>query len=392
MPRVKRAEICATEELQAFHLINRCVRRTYLCGNDRRSGKDYSHRKEWIRERLEELAGIFGIDVLGFAVLSNHLHVVVRTRPDVVRSWSDDEVALRWWRLFPQRRHTDGTPAEPTEFELNAIRNDRSVLKERRRRLTDISWFMRCLAEPIARRGNIDDKVTGRFWEGRFRAQLLLDETAIAACMAYVDLNPIRAGIAATPETSDFTSVKERIEDLQAANESPSSGLSATFSPGAGEKGLSEEARSSGLPATFSLESGEKGQGEDAQDVRIEHGEKAGWLAPIAVEPPRKKVREQATTRRASNKGCLSMTLDQYLRLLDWTGRQIRKDKVGVIPIDLAPIVERLQCSAETWLDFVRNFRKRFRNEAGLPANRQDFRTNRRQSRSAAEASRKSKP
>ena len=104
MPRVNRTEMCASEEVQAFHLINRCVRRTYLCGKDRRSGKDYSHRKEWIRERLEELAGIFGIDVLGFAVLSNHLHVVVRTRPDVVREWSAAEVALRWWRLFPQRR------------------------------------------------------------------------------------------------------------------------------------------------------------------------------------------------------------------------------------------------------------------------------------------------
>jgi REP element-mobilizing transposase RayT len=96
MPRMNRTEICAAEEIQAFHLINRCVRRTYLCGKDKRSGKDYSHRKEWIRARLEELAGISGMDVLAFAVLSNHLHVVVRTRPDVVRDWSDDEAALRW--------------------------------------------------------------------------------------------------------------------------------------------------------------------------------------------------------------------------------------------------------------------------------------------------------
>ena len=347
MPRVNRTEMCASEEVQAFHLINRCVRRTYLCGKDRRSGKDYSHRKEWIRERLEELAGIFGIDVLGFAVLSNHLHVVVRTRPDVVREWSADEVALRWWRLFPQRRNANGTAAEPTEPELNAIRNDTSGLKEKRRRLKDISWFMRCLAEPIARRGNKDDKVSGRFWEGRFRAQVLLDETAITACMAYVDLNPIRAGIAATPETSDFTSVKERIEDRASAAE--------VSTP-------------------------------DAQDVRIEHGEKAGWLAPIALDPPRRKVREESTARRASNKGCLSMTLDQYLKLLDWTGRQIRKDKVGAIPQDCAPILDRLECSAETWMDFVKNFRKRFRNEAGLSKSRQDFRTTRRESRSSVKA------
>ena len=348
MPRVKRTEICAEDEIQAFHLINRCVRRTFLCGKDRRSGKDYSHRKEWIRERLEELAGIFSLDILGFAVLSNHLHVVVRTRPDIVKAWSDDEVALRWWRLFPQRRNKNGSPAEPTEFELNAIRNDTSGLKEKRRRLKDISWFMRCLAEPIARRGNKDDRVSGRFWEGRFRAQILLDETAIAACMAYVDLNPIRAGIAATPETSDFTSVKERIEDRATAAEVSTA---------------------------------------DAQDVRIEHGEKAGWLAPMALDPPRKKVREKMTTRRASNKGCLSMTLNQYLQLLDWTGRQIRRDKVGVIPKECAPILERLECSAETWVDFVRNFRKRFRNEAGLAPSRNAFRTTRRESRASVKAS-----
>lgn len=349
MPRMKRTEICADDEIQAFHLMNRCVRRTYLCGKDRRSGKDYSHRKEWIRERLEELAGIFAIDVTGFAVLSNHLHVVARTRPDVVQGWSDDEVALRWWRLFPQRRNEDGSSAEPTEFELNAIRNDRSGLKEKRRRLKDISWFMRCLAEPIARRGNKEDQVTGRFWEGRFRAQVLLDETAMAACMAYVDLNPIRAGIAATPETSDFTSVKDRIDDRQSA--------------AASEVSTAE-----------------------AQDVRIEHGEKAGWLAPIAVEPARKKVREKVSIRRASNKGCLSMTLDQYLQLVDWTGRQIRRDKVGRIPSECAAILERLECSAETWLDFVRNFRKRFRSEAGLPQNRKHYRTARRQSRLTTES------
>ena len=199
MPRVNRTEICATDEIQVFHLINRCVRRTFLCGEDVTTGKDYSHRKEWIRSRLEELAGIFALDVMSFAVLSNHLHVVVRTRPDIVKSWSDEEVALHWWRLFPQRRDDNGRAVEPMESELKHILSNASGLKEKRRRLCDISWFMRCLAEPIARRGNFEDQVSGRFWEGRFRAQPLLDETAIVACMAYVDLNPIRAGIAATP-------------------------------------------------------------------------------------------------------------------------------------------------------------------------------------------------
>ena len=96
MPRVNRVEIFADDEIQVFHLVNRCVRRTYLCGRDEETGRDYSHRKQWIRDRLEVLAGIFAVDILSFAVMSNHLHVVARTRPDIVKKWSDDEVALRW--------------------------------------------------------------------------------------------------------------------------------------------------------------------------------------------------------------------------------------------------------------------------------------------------------
>jgi len=122
MPRVNRREIFADDEIHAFHLINRCVRRPFLCVKDRKTGRDFSHRKQWIRDRLEVLAGISAIDVLGFAVMSNHLHVVVRTRPNVVKTWSDAEVAVRWWNLFPQRRLKDGSPAEPTESELNHIR------------------------------------------------------------------------------------------------------------------------------------------------------------------------------------------------------------------------------------------------------------------------------
>ncbi len=344
MPRVNRREIFAQDEIQAFHLINRCVRRTRLFGKDKKSGKDYSHRKQWVRERLEVLAGIFGVDLLGFAVLSNHLHVVVRTRPDVVKAWSDDEVAQRWWNLFPQRRNKDGSPAEPTDAELSHIRNNTSGMKEKRRRLSNVSWFMKCLSEPIAKRSNREDKVSGHFWEARYRAQPLLDEMAITACMAYVDLNPIRAGIAATPETSEFTSAKERISDRQEVS----------------------------LVSTA-----------ETKDQQIEHGEKSGWLAPIALDPPRKKVREKRTSRRASNKGCLPMALDEYLKLLDWTGRQLRRDKIGRIPEEFAPILDRLDCSTESWLDLVKNFRKRFRTEAGRAATLQSVSSIRRACRHA---------
>ena len=328
MPRVNRREIFSETDVQVFHTISRCVRRNHLCGHDRRLRRDYSHRREWIRSRLEELAGIFAIETLGYALMANHMHLVIRTRPDIVLTWSDDEVARRWWTLFPQRRTLQGLPEQPTAEELNHIKNNAAGLADKRRRLSSVSWFMKCISEPIAKRANREDEVTGHFWEARFKVQPLLDESAIAACMAYVDLNPIRAAVAETPETSEFTSLHDRIADRQSAASAPSAA---------------------------------------AQDTQTEHGPQAGWLAPIALEPSRRQARERRTDRRLTNRGCLFMTLDQYLQLVDWTGRQLRLDKPGQIPSHLGPILTRLDCSQETWLDLVRNFRRRFITEAGRP-------------------------
>ena len=182
MARTNRRDVLADGEIQVVHCINRCVRRAFLCGNDDVTGNNYDHRREMIRKRLEFLAGIMGIEVLGYAVMSNHFHTILRSRHDVVATWSDDQVALKWWMLCPARKNEDGSPAEPTEFELKSIRNDRKGLKEKRRRLSSISWFMRFLSERIAKEANKQDKCTGRFWEGRFKAQVLLDDAAILAC------------------------------------------------------------------------------------------------------------------------------------------------------------------------------------------------------------------
>jgi hypothetical protein len=143
--------------------------------------------------------------------MSNHLHLVVQIQPVQVSDWSDEGVAERWVRLFPPREDTD---AARSHKRLRLISNPmRMVLI--RARLGSLSWFMRCLAEPIARRANREDGCTGRFWEGRFKSQLLCDERALLAAMAYVDLNPIRTGIDKTLQGSRHTSVKQRIADAK---------------------------------------------------------------------------------------------------------------------------------------------------------------------------------
>ncbi len=215
MPRIRRRFLLDPAEIGVYHCINRCVRRAYLCGHDPVSGKDFEHRRQWIQDRMQFLAGQFGVDVLGFAVLSNHLHVVLRNRPDVVQTWSDIEVARRWWNVFPKRRDREGNAKEPTSIELQMIMIDPAKLAEIRQRLSSVSWFMRCLAERIARMANFEESCRGSFWEGRYKCVPLLDEAALVACLAYVDLNPIRARVAETPETSRFTSVYERIQALR---------------------------------------------------------------------------------------------------------------------------------------------------------------------------------
>ena len=122
MARPPRREVFEEEVVGCYHCINRCVRRAFLCGDDPITNKSFNHRKAWIRDRLQQLAAAFAIDVLDYAVLSNHFHVVLRNRPDIVAQWSDREVAKRWWRLFPQRKDERGRPAEPKAHELRRSR------------------------------------------------------------------------------------------------------------------------------------------------------------------------------------------------------------------------------------------------------------------------------
>lgn len=211
MPKARKSQI-SLMDTPYYHCVSRCVRRGFLCGEDPYTGKTYEHRRSWVEERLLYLAQIFAIDVCAYAVMSNHTHVVLHVNQSQAKSWSQQEVIERWHQfhkgtfltrkwLEPEKR------AEMCNAELNMVESTAKIWRER---LYSISWFMSSLNEHIAREANKEDGCTGRFWEGRFKSQALLDEAALMACMAYVDLNPVRAQMAETPEQSDYTSLKKR--------------------------------------------------------------------------------------------------------------------------------------------------------------------------------------
>jgi REP element-mobilizing transposase RayT len=369
MPRTPRAEQFDPNQVGIVHLIQRCVRRSFLTGFDETTGKDYSHRREWIRTRLERLASVFGIDILTYAILSNHLHVVVRTRPDVIREWSDKEVALRWLRIFPGQR-IDEHLADPTTNAVDTLANDADRIKLIRVRLSDPSWFMKALCEPIARLANFQDKVTGHFWEGRFKAQAITDEAGLLACSMYVDLNPIRAAMAATPEDAIHTSAYDRIKALE---------------------GKTIQSAAVDLVAIETEEAGRILRSSTPDQLRKKKAEakkkrgptilRDAWLSPLTLNEREKPGAQPSNSGvRASDKGFLWMKLADYLRLLNWTS-QHRFGRLDnpTIPKDLEPILKRIGINGTMWCDLVWNFKKYFgrASAAGSPNSLKESASNR---------------
>ena len=333
MPGCARAEVVEPGIVGLFHCWGRCCRRAWLCGVDPATGTDYEHRRSWIRQLQEQLAGLFAVEIEFHAEMSNHLHLVLRTRPDVVDTWSDEEVVRRMLTIHKLTQNLEGKAEEPSLAEQRLALGDSDRVAQLRQRLSSPSWFMKALRENIARRANASDQTTGAFWDGRFRCRRLEDETAILICGIYVDLNQIRAGEAATPEESRYTSAFDRIAGKQAREADAAS----------------------------------HGDSMGAVDLQLSAAD--GWLGQLSIttgdaaDPPYQT--RSRNGRRASDKGLLELTLDQYLDLLEWIGRQICGNKSGAIPNPLTPILERLKIRGDCWLDLIQNFDRWFSNFVG---------------------------
>ena len=173
MPSKPRSEVFDPDEVGVYHCWNRVVRQRHLLGLDRLTGNDYSYRKGWFMDRLRHLAGSMAIDVLDYALLDNHVHFVLRNRPDIVSNWSDEEVARRWWFVCPDRKNADGSIPEPKPCELGLLL---PKVDDLRQRLSSISWLMRLACQTIAYHANREDNVEGHFFAKRFDCERLRDE------------------------------------------------------------------------------------------------------------------------------------------------------------------------------------------------------------------------
>lgn len=303
---IARCEQIDLEATPYYHVMNRCVRRSFLCGFDELTQTDYSHRKSWIVDRLKFLASIFAIKICAYAIMSNHYHVVLYVDDRSAKAWSDEEIAQRWCSIFPK----------------DAKENQHLSLKIKlwRERLTSVSWFMRCLNERIARAVNDEDDCKGRFWEGRFKSQALLDEAALLSAMVYVDLNPIRAGITQTPEESSFTSIYERIQFMR------------------------QQLKKS-----------------DSEHIKLKSQLKRERAAILDNLMQPKSLLPFSVVTTDDSLHSIQFKFSDYLELVDYTGRIIRDDKqVGAIPNYVTPILIRLQVEPRNWLSFVKNIGSQF--------------------------------
>jgi putative transposase len=296
------------ESTPYYHCVTRCVRQAFLLGEDRATGRRFDHRKQWVVDELATLERIFAVDVCAFAVMSNHVHLVLRLDPAASRAWTREALVRRARELFPTA--LQGAEAAGTIDDL---------LPVYRERLSSLSWFMRCLNERIARRANREDGCHGRFWEGRFKSRPLLDAGALLTCMSYVDLNPVRAGVAHSLAGSDFSSIQARLT------------------------AVGRDQQMGALPADSGAPSAEPPtppQSAPARGPRLMPFEDGATMNVPATSP--------VVAR-------LPFTLHDYVELVRFSGQAVRGDKRGALPSPLGALVRGVGLREEGWSQALRD-------------------------------------
>ena len=344
-----RSSLVSLSDTPWYHVVNRCVRRAFLCGQDTATGQNFEHRRGWIETRIRELASVFTIDVAAYAVMSNHYHAVVRVDKARALALDDEAVLRRWTQLFTGpllvQRYLSEARSQMGEGECAKVKEFAELYRQR---LHDLSWFMRVLNESVARQANAEDDCTGRFWEGRFKSQALLDEQALLAAMAYVDLNPIRAGMAESLPQSLHTSIHARLADLQGQTFLPvlAPVMAPVNSPKLAPQTIPENVDKNTLQLMQILPS------------LLSESELA--------ELPEAPLMPFDVTSRFEQ--AIPFGLQEYLELVDTMGRALHPAKRGVIPAATPALLARLGMDAEAFIVCADHFFRDFAGAVGTPA------------------------
>ncbi|MFO0818177.1 MAG: hypothetical protein U1A77_09570 [Pirellulales bacterium] len=302
-------------EVGIYHCASHCVRRGNVQGRDTVSGLDRTHRSHWIQNRLASLASVFAVEVLDYGLIDNSLHTLLRIRPDVTIGWSDEEVVRRWIQL--NRRRLQLKQERLSRKRLDKLLADGERVAEFRKRLSDLSWFMIMLKEPIAREANREDGVSGHFFGERYWCRRCWTIEEAMQAMLFSHTSPVRAGLATTPETAEFSSYRDRLEDQRACDRGEEFG--------AGSCGDPSEGRDKWGHSEFFMEvegSGRRVEQEElpaASDDRGKAQRRAAFLAPLRLEGvglTGSGLDEAAAGRRLTNDGYLDITLNQYREVI----------------------------------------------------------------------------
>ena len=319
-----RKDQVSLEATPFYHCYVRCVRRAYLCGDDYLTGENYDHRKQWIVSRLRFLSYIYAIDLCAYAVMSNHYHVVLHVDKIRAEGWSKEEVVERWMQLYKGDVLVNRWLQEGDGLDRATLEKVDEIIEKWRERLYSLEWFMRGVNETIARMANEEEGCKGRFWEGRYKSQALLDETALLSCMAYVDLNPVRAGMEESLSDSDFTSIQQRLYDYAIENNKRNKLL--------------------------------KQRVHQQQQIKTE--------LELDHQPEAPLMRFDGSSHTPIN-AAIPFTREDYFDLVDQTGRMIRDDKRGFIPKHIPKLITQFNINPDQWINHIRQFGRRYADGVG---------------------------
>ena len=332
MTRKNRSEQINESTVGIYHISDRCVRGAFLINKKKGSHESDDDRRDWLHERLVSLAEYFLIDIIAFAILCNHMHLILRNRPDLVEKMSNEEVIRAWWGISPTYRRNK-QPGRLTPKRLRRLLQDQDHIRECRERLSSISWFMRYLKHPLALLANDKDKTSGHFWQARFHCRPLDSLEELLTAMVYVDLNPIRAGMANSVADSRYTSAFNRVESAK---------------------------RRRNLQKRNTKQAARELKRAAKRDEALERSDE--WLTPIQMDESDAGLqmhspKPTSPRKRASDRGLFSMETKRYLMLVDFVGRVEHQGKRGKIPADVPRLLDQLGFGTpDQWLKQYRHY------------------------------------